>query len=308
MKKILFISLFFIFFFNISDAIAASSALDTLVNNVMSLTRSLNVASSKLMLYGRMLWCNAMHGEGSYFHFKYEEIVNVTISIVDIYIVFSSMILYALGFCILLVASFYMFDVAFHISVAMVLLPLGFALYPFGWTKDKLKLVIEMILYYTGVFIFLPLGVKLGVELVNQVMAHGFSGGDNFNFEQALIDDDTEGIRNHFSIISLAFWGIFLCYIVAIRTIPLMADEFCKHFFGESLTGGGISQQINNGIKKVKEHTVDKAKQYAKDVAQHKIGKSIQERHAGKSGFINRAMARYGKQLADTRGGNNNRI
>ena len=40
-------------------------------------------------------------------------------------------------------ASFYMFDVAFNLSISIILLPLGIALWPFGWTKAKLKNIVS---------------------------------------------------------------------------------------------------------------------------------------------------------------------
>lgn len=68
-----------------------------------------------------------------------------------------------------------MFDVAFNLSLSIVLLPIALALWPFAWTRGKLKTVVESIAYYTGLFIFLPLGILIGAQLVVTIIEGAFT-------------------------------------------------------------------------------------------------------------------------------------
>lgn len=280
--------------FNMDDL----TALKELNEGVTNMALMINVASSKMMKFADMLVCNSIHGAASYFTFSVPGIISVSVHIISIDIFISGCILYILGFFIMMMASYYMFDVAFNLAIALVMLPLGLALWPFGWTKDKLKPLIEGIVYYVGVFIFLPLGILIGVKLVENIVTEALGGMD---YETAFYEDKSDLIKDNLGVFTLGFLKILLCYIVAMRIIPLMAVEFCQHFFGEALVGNPINEKITQALSILKDKTIGRASKYAGDVAKHQTGKAIQNLGDKNGNVLERSMHSYGKNLAKTK-------
>lgn len=277
-------------------------ALDELNKNVYDMAKMINEASSEMMKFGDMLMCNALHGEASYMKPSFMGIT-FEIQLFDPEILLSGCIFYILGFFIMMICSFYMFDVAFNLSICMALLPIALALWPFGWTRDKLKSVIDSIVYYTGVFIFLPLGILISQKLVETVAdnAIGAASGGEFDFRSAYNEDKADLIKDNLGIFTLPFLKILLCYVVAIRIIPLMANDFCNTFFGRALVGNPMSQTVSQLTSELKERTIGKMAKYGKDVVKHQLGKQIESAGNKNGGFWARTVARYGKNMANTR-------
>ncbi len=278
---------------NVSIAGQEITAMQNLIDGVEKMAEQINEATNQMMKIGDMLICNSIHGEAA----TYKIVIKIKLVAFDIFI--SGCILYVLGFFISVIASFYMFDVAFNLSLCIVLLPLALALWPFAWTRDKLRPVVEGIAYYTGLFIFLPLGILIGAEIVNTII--GISFGEGTDLKTIFDKDQSDIIRDKLGIFSLTFLKVLLSYIVAMRIIPLMASEFCTHFFGESLAGAPLSQRMTQIVADINKRTIGKMGKYAKDVTKHQVGKKLQARGEKSDSFLGRALARYGEQMAKTK-------
>ncbi|MBR2273992.1 MAG: hypothetical protein IJ864_04095 [Alphaproteobacteria bacterium] len=278
-------------------------ALHQLNDNVTMMAEQVNAGASEMMKFADMIICNAVHGRNSYTTFVVaEKVLSVKIQLIDPLLWLSGAVLYVLGFGILLIASFYMFDVAFNVSVTLLIMPLGLALWPFGWTRDKLKPMIESIAYYTGIFIFLPLGILLSVKLIKNVATDVFSGaGAAINFIQAFEEDNADIISDNLGFFSIGFLKILLCYIIAIRVVPLMADEFCTHFFGNSLLGSPLSEKITQGVDILKKKTIGRVSKYGQNVAKHQVGEMVKKSGDKNGNFLDRAIYNYGKSVAKTK-------
>ena len=281
------------------------TSLEELKLNVAAMARMLHSSSAKMLQFADMLVCNARHGEASYQTFSIVGIVDISIHLIALDIFISGIILYALGFFIMMMTAFYMFDVAFNIALAMVLLPLGLALWPFGWTKDKLKIVIESIAHYTGLFIFLPLGIAICVEIVEQALASFATDASNTIAAQTLAamfdEDNSDFIRDNLGVFTIGFLKVLLCYLVAFKVIPLMANDFCDHFFSKSLAGNPIADKLKQGMEILKQHTVGRVGNYTKDVAKHQTGNMVKSMGNKDGNLLDRAMYRYGKKLGNTK-------
>lgn len=315
MKKIIinFILSLFIICFSAHNAAADITlnldeidALKTLTDNVTEMAKEINHGSSKMMKYADMLICSAKHGRESYSTFSIAGIISISVHLISIFVWLAGWILLILGFFIMMLASLYMFDVSFNIAIVLVILPLGFALWPFGWTRDKLKPMIDALVHYTGVFIFLPLGIHIGVTLVEYIMNKAINSDANvgesaITFEQAFIEDRSDLISDNLGVTSLGFWMLFIAYLIAMRLIPLMATEFCDHFFGESLAGSPINDKITQAIAAVKKQTLGRAGKLGKDIAKHKMGNHIKGKGKKDGNFLQRAIYRYGKNMANTK-------
>ena len=278
------------------------TAMDNLIDGISEMTKIINNASKEMMKIGDMLICNSLHGEAATVKIGIEGF-NVTLYLVALDIFVSGCVLYVLGFFISIIASFYMFDIAFNLSLAIVLLPIVLALWPFAWTRGKLKIVVESIAYYTGLFIFLPLGILIGTELVVTIIQNAFvdSAGAPISIQQVFDEDKSDIIRDNLGVFTLTFLKVLVSYLVAMRVIPLMANEFCSHFFSGALVGSPMSEKMTQVVALINQKTIGKATKFGKDVAKHKIGKAIESKGNSKGGFMGDVMARYGKQLAKTK-------
>lgn len=289
--------------FPIHEAFAVFSfdqlfALEELKQNIVEMAYLINAASSKMMKFAHMLLCYANHGEASYGEFSVAGIVSVNVHFVEPETWLSGAIFYVLGFFILMMASFYMFDVSFNLSIALVVLPIGLALWPFGWTRDKLRPMIESIAYYTGIFIFLPLGIVLAANLIKGVADEAISSGGGFNFDQAFAEGKADLIKDNLGITSTGFLKLLICYILAMRIIPMMAGEFCQHFFGGSLVGTPIGDKLNEMVAATKEKTIGRAWKLGKDITKHQTGLMIRNQGDKNGSFRQRALYRYGDNIA----------
>lgn len=273
-------------------------ALEELKHNIVSMAYMINAASSKMMKFADMLLCYAQHGEASYAEFSVAGIVSINVHFIEPETWLSGAVFYVLGFFILMMASFYMFDISFNLSIALVILPIGLALWPFGWTRDKLKPMIESIAYYTGVFIFLPLGIVLAVNLIKGVADDAIRSGGGIDFDSAFEQGKADLIKDNLGITSSGFLKLLICYILAMRIIPMMAVEFCQHFFGESLVGTPIGDKLNDMLSATKEKTIGKAWKMGKDITKHQTGKMIRDQGDKKGNLFQRALYRYGDNIA----------
>jgi len=291
--------------FKIEFNFKSITAMYTLKNSVVEMAKKIHKASAQMMKYGDMLVCNAEHGENSFHSLNFMG-MSFSVHWTDPLTWSSGWILLILGFFIMVLAAFYIFDVAFNLAISLFLLPICLALWPFGWTKEKLKTNIEGITYYVGIFIFLPLGIIIALKIVQQVfkgtLLVGVASREyEISFEEAFKADKSDYIRDHLGIDTFEFWKIFFCYIVALRIIPLMATEFCTHFFSSSAVGNPMSDKLSQGIQVVKKATLGRAAKYTKDALQHQTGRLIQRMGTPYGDWMGRSIYRYGKNMSKTK-------
>lgn len=279
-------------------------SLKRLNDNIVSMAASIYEGSSQMMKYADMLKCYAENGKGAFYTLNFF-VFSISVHWIDPWVWLAAGILLIIGFLIMMTASFYMFDVSFNIAISLFLLPLGLALWPFGWTRDKLKTVMGYIVYYTGLFIFLPLGISIATSLVRTVIDDTLSkqaGTNDRSFYEIFQDGQSDILQESFSIASWGFYVLLATYIMAMYIIPLMAGEFCSHFFGGALAGSPLSNMVQDQLKTLKKNTIGRAGKYVKDVAQHQYGKMIKNHFsANSSSFFSRMMHRYGANMARTR-------
>ena len=276
------------------DTISGGASMSSLVNSVYDMSKKIDKASSQMMKIGSMLWCYTFHSESAE-----KSLFGIKIHLMNFSTFLSSILLLVLGFFMTVIASFYMFDVAFNLSVTISLLPLGLALWPFAWTRSKLKSVVSNIVYYVGIFIFLPLGILITQVLIVHIIQ--IYCGDNVDFMKAFQEDQSDIIDDVFSLFSLSFLGILFSYIVGIRLIPLLAQDFCTHFFGKAMLGSPMSEKMTQVIATTKKNTIGKLSKYTGDLAKHQTGNFIANRFSGGKGRFSRAMTRYGRNMAKTK-------
>lgn len=277
------------------------SPMDELSANILNLAQLVNKSTSDMMRFGDMLMCTSLHGSMAVVKISVGPLSLSLGHIISPCVWLSGAILYVVGFILLMMSSYYLFDAAFNLSISIVLLPLGLALWPFGWTRDKLKIIIDSIVYYVGVFIFLPLGILMAKEIAFAAVDEAFLSS-GFDFMTAYEEDKGELIEDNLGIFCLPFLKVLLCFIVASRVIPLMAMDFCKYFFGSALVGTPVADRIKDmaksGAKQAK-----KAGKFGKDVAKHQAGNKISSIGGRMGGKTGAALAKFGQDMAKTRKG-----
>lgn len=278
---------------------AGGEAMSSLSNKVTKLAQSVHKASSKMLKFANMLYCSSLHGKAAY--------VEISVpgtgweakwKLFAPFLFLSSLLLIMIGFFITVSVAFYLFDIAFNLSITIVLLPLGIALWPFGWTKAKLKNIVNNIVYYTGLFIFLPLGITIANKIIGNVVAGVFGG------EQALIDafknDQADLIEDKLSLFTLSFLKVLISYAVAFKVIPLMATEFCGHFFGGAMAGNPMSEKLTQLISKIHSKSTKRLGKYGKDVALHQTGNLVKKLGKENGNFVQRMVYGLGSSIGRT--------
>ncbi|MBE6463181.1 MAG: hypothetical protein E7005_05450 [Alphaproteobacteria bacterium] len=279
--------------------VSGGTAMNNLSKNITKMAKSINKASSQMMNFASMLYCNSLHGKAAEWALEIDGKEWFTRKVISIELFLSSIILTIIGFLILVATAFYMFDVAFNLSLSIVLLPLAIALWPFGWTRSKLRDVVESIAYYTGVFIFLPLGIVIANAIVLDAVADAFGGAEEL--KSAFQEDKADLIQESLAFYRLPFLKVLLCYILALKIIPLMAGEFCSRFFGDALAGSPISEKITQQLSKLNQKTLGRVGKYGKDVIKHQTGHAIQSMGKEKGNFLQRTTFNLGKIIGKTK-------
>ena len=103
------------------------SAMNELINNIHAMTEKINEASQQMMKIADMIICNAFHGAAATVTVEIEGF-SIDFQLFALDILISGIVLYVLGFFMTIIASFYMFDIAFNLSLSIILLPLALAL------------------------------------------------------------------------------------------------------------------------------------------------------------------------------------
>ena len=279
--------------------VSGGTAMANLSKNITKMAKSINKASSQMMNFASMLYCNSLHGKAAEWALEINGREWFTRKVISIELFLSSIILTIIGFLILVATAFYMFDVAFNLSLSIVLLPLAIALWPFGWTRSKLRDVVESIAYYTGVFIFLPLGIVIANAIVQDAVADAFGGVEEL--KSAFQEDKADLIQESLAFYRLPFLKVLLCYILALKIIPLMAGEFCSRFFGDALAGSPISEKITQQLSKLNKKTLGRVGKYGKDAIKHQTGHAIQSMGKENGNFLQRTTFNLGKSIGKTK-------
>lgn len=281
---------------NVIVGIFSQSPLDDLSSNIVKLAKMINDSTSEMMKFGDMLICSSLYGSAA----DVDILGIVSFKVFAPSIFLSGSILYVIGFLIMVMTSFYLFDAAFNLAVSIILLPLALALWPFGWTRDKLKMIISTIVYYVGLFIFLPLGVLMAKELAFTVVRDAFADTAEFSFIEAYNNDQSDLIKDKLGFWCLPFWKILLFYVLALRIIPLMAADFCKYFFDSAIGGSPIMQRLTQMSQSLMKQG-KKAQKFGKDIAKHQLGSKIENYGKKHNNFIGAVLSRYGRNMARTR-------
>ncbi len=137
--------------------------------NLYHATHEINDKVSTLLVVGHSLMCHAVHAGK----------INITVDGVniklfdcpDISVWLTGAIIYVVGFMMSMSITFYVADIALKLGFAVLMLPIGVALWPFPYTKDKLTILISIIAKTAAIFAFLAITVSYTLNLIDAAFA-----------------------------------------------------------------------------------------------------------------------------------------
>lgn len=272
----------------------------SIMNSLIGATKAITDTTAQLEVLGNMVTCySGMKGGGG---------ITIDLKVFEYtftnpFLWIDGAILWALGFMLTSVVSFYLVDITFKIGFAVLALPLVMGLWPFKITQGKLATVIAIIAKSSAMFAFLALTSYYGLELIVACFG-GDRGLDGiFNDYDSVVsgnltDDEhnriVDALHDHFYVFSTAFLTTLFGCIYAYKLIGETTKDLVEKFYPDGVFGSqnpmhkaltGVAHTVNHINKKY-------GMGLAADVLANKAGKGLQSlARSGKQGGKNIANA-----------------
>lgn len=242
---------------------------DSVIANIYNTTRDISDATAFILVLGHALTCNAVNANS----FKVTIAGIQLMSVPNIPVWSCGAIIYFFGFMLTLSVTFYLVDIAFKLGFAVIMLPIGVALWPFPITKDKLSILISIMLKNAAIFVFLALAVSYGLNLI------GEAGGGLEDIFDRIDRNETDTISEDFSLASTNFLIIMFALVYSMKLIGSAVADYADKFFPDKAFGGGqsaspIHGSMTQAMDFAKKKAVDPVVSWAGDVAKTQAGRA----------------------------------
>ena len=234
--------------------------------NMFNANTMINDRIATLLALGHSLMCHAVHAGNE--PIGIDAINLVLFRVPDISVWLTGIIIYIVGFMMSLSLAFYLADIAFKLGFAVIMLPIGIALWPFPPTKDKLSILISIMAKSAAIFAFLAITVSYAIFLVDAAfetsMVFEFPFGipsgieDKGGIEQVLtlIDNNqSDQIAANFTIFSSFFLILIFALLYGFKLISATIPDYVDKFFPDKAFGkaspihGSMTQALDFGSK-----------------------------------------------------------
>ena len=200
---------------------------DSVFLNIYNTTKNISKSVSVLSVLGDVLMCHASHAaklQAKILGIRLFDYPNFPIW-------FCGLIIYIFGFMLILSIAFYVVDIAFKLGFAVILLPIGVALWPFRATRKVLVDLIKIILHSAAIFVFLALTVSYTLNMLDVAM-------ENLDEVFAAIDtNNTDLVENTFNLFSSSALIILVALIYGLKLVGSTIPNYVDRFFGGSPLG-----------------------------------------------------------------------
>ena len=198
------------------------------LNQLVKYVSAVNEVTVQHMKLGHMIMCHSCHA-GKW------------LIIPNFWLMICGFAIWLAGLMMTLAVLFYIVDMSFKLSIALIALPIVVGLWPFGVTRDRFGACIKIILNAAGIFVFLAMTASVGLAIVAKAIDVGASADGVGGGIQALYAAVDEGNAD-FVADTLAFWSsatimIVFAYLFAIKTIGSTMNDYVDKFFSSSLSG-----------------------------------------------------------------------
>lgn len=241
---------------------------------VYNATRNISQSIAMVSVLGDTLMCHAVHGQDK----KSVKIPKTNISLFsypNVPMWLCGAIIYCFGFMMVLAITFYVVDIAFKLGLAVLLLPIGVALWPFSAKVKDLDLVtklLSIILKSAAIFVFLALTTSFALNLLGVAV-----GGLEEVFDVITENADSDVVSEHFTLASSAFLIIVVALIYGFKLIGSTISDYTEKFFPDKAFGraapihGMMTQSVDFATKKV----VKPVASLARDITFTQAGRGV---------------------------------
>lgn len=265
---------------------------DDVLMSIYNTTKSISDSIMLISILGDTLMCHASHAAKN-------QVTILKIKLFDypdISIWLCGAVIYFFGFMLVLSITFYVVDISFKLGFAIILMPIGIALWPFDKTKDKLTILISIFLKSAAIFSFLAITVAYTLGMLSESL-----GGLRQVFE-AIATNNTDYIADTFTLDASHFLLVCTALAYGMKLIGSTVPEYVDKFFPDKAFGGAspmhhLSTQAMDFAKKkvvqpVASLTHDIVKTQAGKVTE-KAGNLLQGKYHGqiKGGIKNIGVA-----------------
>lgn len=300
---------------------------DNVLTSIYNTTKNISDKTALLLTMGHSLTCHAVHaGKNSV------EIMGLTLfDYPDISVWLCGAIVYIVGFMMTLSICFYLADIAFKLGFAVIMLPIGIALWPFPVTKDKLTILISIILKNAAIFAFLAITVSYALSLVDTAtnakmdmendavealkewgidLNAMLSEKAGFSWEEAggmqklffmISNNMTDLIAENFTLFSTYFLVILVALVYGFKLIGATIPDYVDKFFPDKAFGSAspIHGSMTQAMDFVKKKTVDPVASFANDVVSTQAGNVLKGTGNLVAGKYNNQIKNYWKNPGD---------
>lgn len=265
---------------------------DTVLSSIYNTTRQISDSVSLVLVLGHALTCNAVHAN------KQEvTILGVRLfSYPNIPVWLCGAIIYFMGFMLTLSVTFYLVDIAFKLGFAVIMLPIGVALWPFPPTRDKLAILISIILKNAAIFAFLAVTVSYALNLI------GEAGGGLEDIFDSIDRNETDTITENFSLFSSNFLIVMFALVYGMKLIGSTITDYVDKFFPDKAFGGGqkaspIHGSMTQAMDFAKKKVAAPVASFAGDVAKTQLGRATAATGKLLTGGYNQQLKNAGKSI-----------
>lgn len=238
---------------------------DEVLESIYNTTHNISNSVMLVSILGDTLMCHASHAAKENL-----EILGIYLgSYPNIPIWICGAVIYFFGFMLLLSITFYVVDISFKLGFAIILMPIGVALWPFEKTKDKIVLLVSIFLKSAAIFAFLSITVAYTVGMLSESLS-----GLKEIFE-AIAQNDTDYIGNTFTLDASTFLLVVTALAYGMKLIGSTLPEYVDRFFPDKVFGGAspMHHLSTQAMDFAKQKVVAPVATFAGNVAETQLGK-----------------------------------
>ena len=272
---------------------------DSVMQSLYKTTQNISDTTSMVLVIGLALMCHATRTMR--IHVTIGGIEITTFPHIPVWL--CGLVVYFMGFMITLSIVFYLVDIAFKLGFAIILLPIGIALWPFPPTKNKLSMLISVFLKNAAIFIFLALTVSYTLNLLITAMGDLATVLENVDFEE------NDSLAENFSFSGSIFLLIIFALAYGMKLIGSAVADYADKFFPDNAFGKGqsaspIHGSMTQSVDFAKKKIVAPVASFAHDVTETQfgratvaVGKKVAGDGKGVHGFMGGMMISAGTKM-----------
>ena len=215
----------------------------SVMNSILGAVRAITNETANVMVLGDIIMCYATSGGA----WNIEAFGITLATIPNIFMWIEGVIVFCMGFMLVLSLSYYLVDISFKIGFAVLAFPVVMGLWPFDLTKGKLYVIISVIAKSAALFAGLAIMVHFGMQLVSEAVTVG--GLEELYEKIDLVEDknnslsDSEEdelrteINDVFSIFSTTFIMLLFALIYFFKLIQKASSDLVNKFFPDGAFG-----------------------------------------------------------------------